>query len=244
MNNFYILFIGISYSMSNFGTYVTFLTLRKPIKNNNLFDEIYIYQILNKNNINIRAIESFKKILSKKVFNKQDDFFEVYIMFDFEIEYFEKIDFQILESNVIEFADADVEIEEIKDLLQGEISSFERDRTEKCLSIINKIKEIENSLSEYFKDKIYVNTIHFEESITDKIKLNIGIPIGKYQEKFVIQRNAIDNLNVIKYEFDLTTFWFKVYNPCRDRFKEVLVSKKDIELNNESSLLAAFSKFI
>lgn len=229
--------------MSNFGTYTTFLTLKKPVKNNNLFDEIYNYEIINKNSINIDAIRSFKNILSENVFNKQDDFFEVYIMFDFEIEYFEKIDFQILESNVIEFADVDPEIEEIKKSLQGEVSSFERARLEEALSIVNKMKAIEKSLSEYFEDQIYIDTVYFEESVTDKIKLNIGIPISKYQENIVIQRNAIDNFNVIKCKYDLTKFWFKIYNPCRDRFKKLIFSRKEIELNNKDYLMEIFYNF-
>ena len=233
--------------MTNIGTISSFTTEILQTKSNNDFNNRYKYGVAcassSSGAFSIESIKSFKQVLKDNIFNKPRDFFEVYILFDLDIIYHRPLHFHNFDKKMTDLFDIDLEIQDLNNSLSSDISEAEKEDIRVSLNQINDIYEVQSHLSEYFGGNVFINNFSFTEDVTNKMKLNIGIPLNIYDRINAIRSNTNGTITVNNLKESLRYFHFRIYNTEETRFSDLRSVTDRIDLDDSKKLISQFSKY-
>ena len=86
--------------------------------------------------------------------------------------------FHNFEKKQVDFFDMDLEIQDLNNMLSSNISEAEKENIRVSLNQINDMYDVQSKLSEYFGANVFINSFSVTEDLTNKIELNIGIPLN------------------------------------------------------------------
>ena len=233
--------------MTHNGIISSFTTELLKTKSNQDFNNRYKYGIACDSYVyiffNIESIKNFKQVLKDNIFNKPGDIFEVYVLFNLDIIYHRPLHFHNFDKKTVDLFDIDLEIQDLNNALSSNISEAEKGYISASLNQINDIYEVQSKLSEYFGENVFINSFSVTEDVTNKMKLNIGIPLNIYDRINTIRSNTNGTITVNNLKESLKYFHFRIYNTEEYRFSELHSVKDGINLDDSKQLISQFSKY-